>query len=139
MLPISTPAVIIRPSIDVAERCREGDATAPQIGERIGERVLARPAHAAKWHEQTWAAPQAHEPKPAVGSASEHRILIAEKAKGASDVICPHGRDVAADNDYGSRWQLPEQTLHALPEIAAALRHSLESPWPERRANVAVG
>ena len=47
-LEVSTRGAVILLGIDIAERCRKGDAPPFEIAQRVGKRMRARPAHAAK-------------------------------------------------------------------------------------------
>ena len=131
-------AAVILLSIDVAQRCREGDARSLEVAKRVGKGVRPRPAHAGERREQARGAAQADEPIASVGRTPEHRVGIAEQAKGACDVACLDGRDVAADDDRRPWRQRTEQALHPRPEIALALRLPFNSSRPERRAHLAI-
>jgi len=138
-LEISARGAVILLAIDIAQCCRKRYAMPFEIAQRVGKRMRARPAHVGERRQHTRGTAQANEPIAAVGGAPEHRIAIAEQAKGASDIAWLDRRNVAADDDRRPRRQAPEQALHPHREVAAPLRHALDPLRPIRRGHFAVG
>src|SRR5205814_4166899 len=105
-----------------------------QIGQRVFEGMSAGPAHLPEERQQTRRAARADQPEPAIRGRPEDDIVVPEQMERRCDVTRAERRDVGADQYRGSRWAAAQGAMHALAEIAGALRDNRDAMRPEALA-----
>jgi hypothetical protein len=117
--------------IDILQGFDKADRDpAGKPGERVGERVRARPPHPLEQGRQARPAPGADEPEPAIGSRAKDQIVNAEQSERGGDAAGVECRDVAADEHRRTVCSLGKRTAHAPSEVAGALPEDFYPPPP---------
>jgi hypothetical protein len=116
--------------IDVVHAVENCNGVAIEVCEGIIERVLARPADSSKWIDVAGTAPQSDHPIPAVSCRPEYRVRLAQCNKRARDMNRLQLWAVSPDDYDGARGQALDHAIHALTQIAFALRQNADVPWP---------
>src|SRR5437773_82967 len=102
-----------------------------QIGQRVFEGMSAGPAHLPEERQQTRRAARADQPEPAIRGRPEDDIVTPEQMERRCDVTRGERRDVGADQYRGSRWAAAQGAMHALAEVAGALRGNRDAARPD--------
>ena len=118
--------------VDIFEPVGETDGSPPrQAGERVGERMRARPPDSVEQRRQMPRVAGADQPEAAVLGRAEGEVMASEQAEGRPDVTHGESRDVGANEHRRARRAGAERAAHAHPEIAAALTDSRDRRVPE--------
>lgn len=89
--------------VDVLEHPKAMYRSRSELPFRIGERMLARPAHLTKGEPQPWSPSQTNEPVAAIARRTEDGIMSREPVEGVCDIAAPNAGNIAADDDNGAK------------------------------------
>ncbi len=107
--------------INVAQHPQMRDAMGPEVPQRVRHRVFARPAGVVKWLRRP-PRTQRHQPVAAVLGWSKDRVMATQCAESLARVGGVGVGDVAADDGDAAPAEPPAGGVHALADIASALR-----------------
>jgi len=121
-------AQIILGGVHILQHPEQGHAATGEVAQRIGEGVLAGPAHAGEWVSRP-ARSERHKPIAAILGRPECRVGGAERVEGGRQVGRAGVWDVRADDRHPVPRETAECAVHALAQVAAALT---DAPDPLR-------
>ena len=125
--------------VDIGERSHPRNGAAAQIGERVRQRMGPRPPHRRKSAGHARAPSQSDQPVAAIRGRAEHGIMPPKQAKGLANMGGAYAGHVGAyDHDRAARRAVHD-ALHALAQVAMALRGTCDIARPYAPGCAAIG
>jgi len=110
--------------VHIVQRAQQCDPPSGKVCQRVGQRVLGRPAHCGE--RTRWPARRhRHKPIAAICRRTERRIRDAQRAECGERILRPSVGNVATHQRNAGAREAKECAVHSRAEITCALSHAI--------------